>query len=100
VLNWRHKGRFPKLHEAWDWLGEMLERNVAGVPPVGESEFADLAEWFEANRERLYLRRLVLVCQGVDAEQYADCAIGGTESSSVSPCGSDCPTWASFFRLL
>jgi hypothetical protein len=52
VLNWRD--RFPKLHEAWDWLGEMLGRSAEGIPPVSEAEFAELAEWFECNRERLY----------------------------------------------
>jgi hypothetical protein len=54
VLNWRHRGRFPNLHEAWDWLGEMLGRSVDGIPPVSEAEFAELEEWSEANDEWLY----------------------------------------------
>ena len=32
-----------------------MRRRVAdGVPPVTEAEFGELADWFDANRERLY----------------------------------------------
>jgi hypothetical protein len=41
------------VHAAWGWLSELLERVEADVPAVTEAEFADLAEWFSANEDRV-----------------------------------------------
>jgi hypothetical protein len=36
----------------------MLDRLRQGIPPVAEAEFAELAEWFKRNDDRLYRARL------------------------------------------
>lgn len=53
-LNWRNQVRFPDVHAGWDWLSEMLRRVQEGIPPVSTAEFDELAQWFQANAERLY----------------------------------------------
>src|SRR5262245_31071942 len=39
-------------------------------------ETVEAAHYLASQRERLAPRQLVLACQGVDSEQYADCAAG------------------------
>jgi hypothetical protein len=58
LLNWRTKARFPDVDAGWWWLSEMLDRVVSGVPPVTETEFRELAAWFDAHDEQLYRQSL------------------------------------------
>ncbi len=53
LQSWRTGGRFPDLDAAFIWLGELLDRVLAGTPPVTETEFRELAEWFAANEGRM-----------------------------------------------
>src|SRR5262245_20623858 len=46
VTLWRSEERFPELLAGLNWLTEILSRLVEGVPPVSETEFAELAAWF------------------------------------------------------
>jgi hypothetical protein len=56
---WRHlyrrdyQGRFPKLFPAWLWVASMVTRVQEGTPPISEADFNMLADWFNANRERI-----------------------------------------------
>lgn len=43
----------PAAGALWVWLVAMLDRAWAGEPGVTEAEFADLADWFRANEERV-----------------------------------------------
>ncbi len=54
LLNWRTRWRFPDVNAGWLWLSEMHDRAKNGRPPVTETEFAELADWFAANDERVY----------------------------------------------
>jgi hypothetical protein len=54
LLNWRTRERFPDVHTGWWWLSEMRGRLTDGTPPVTETEFGELADWFAANDKRLY----------------------------------------------
>ncbi len=45
LARWRTRERFPEVHAALDWLGEMLDRLMDGIPPVSEREFAELVAW-------------------------------------------------------
>jgi hypothetical protein len=58
LLNWRTKARFPDLDAGWWWLAEMHDRVRSGVPPVTETEFRELAAWFDAHDDRLYRQSL------------------------------------------
>jgi hypothetical protein len=54
LIFWRDwQGRFRKVDKALDWLWNMLERIRKGIPPVGEAEFTMLADWFNANLDRI-----------------------------------------------
>jgi hypothetical protein len=53
LSNWRNQLRFPQVHEGWDWLAGMVLRYQQGIPPVTEAEFGQLADWFQANADRL-----------------------------------------------
>jgi len=53
-LNWRTRVRFPEVHDAWDWLAEMLRREQEGIPPVSAVKSEELKAWFQANKARLY----------------------------------------------
>jgi hypothetical protein len=64
VLNWRTPPRFPQLHAAEGWLFEMGERLRKGTPPVSETEFRELADWYRANEQRLC--RLYPACGWLD----------------------------------
>jgi hypothetical protein len=61
---WRRPRWYYGVLAAWWWLYEMLDRRRKGIPPVAEAEFAELAEWFKRNDERLY--RLALPSQLLD----------------------------------
>jgi hypothetical protein len=58
LSNWRTKARFPDVDAGWWWLAEMHDRVVSGVPPVTETEFWELAAWFDAHDEQLYRQSL------------------------------------------
>jgi hypothetical protein len=64
LLNWRTSQRFPDVDAGWWWLSEMFGRVSDGAPPATEAEFAELADWFAANDERLY--QLSLPSQLID----------------------------------
>ncbi|MCI0702333.1 MAG: hypothetical protein L0241_14720, partial [Planctomycetia bacterium] len=51
---WRTDDRFPEVCAGLEWLHEMLLRLANDIPPVSESEFAELAAWFAANDDGLY----------------------------------------------
>jgi len=54
LIFWRDwQNRFPKVEAAISWLENMLERIDNGIPPVGEVEFTMLADWFNANLDRI-----------------------------------------------
>jgi hypothetical protein len=53
---WRSPDRFPEVLAGLDWLSEMLGRVVEDVPPVSETEFAELAAWFTAHDDALLTR--------------------------------------------
>ena len=50
---WQTPRRFPEPWRFVWWLGEMAMRARDGVPPVTESEFAELAAWLAAHHDRL-----------------------------------------------
>ncbi|MCH7726711.1 MAG: hypothetical protein IH991_09560, partial [Planctomycetes bacterium] len=54
LVAWRQPRRYPDLTAAWFWLVEFFDRAREGVPPVTESEFAELAAWLHANDSRLH----------------------------------------------
>ena len=58
LVAWRQPRRYPDITTAWFWLVEFFDRVLEGVPPVTESEFAELAEWFHANDSRLHQESL------------------------------------------
>lgn len=45
--------RYPDVAAAAGWLREIAWRVECGIPRVTETEFAELAAWFEANEQRL-----------------------------------------------
>lgn len=49
-------------------------------------ETVDAAAYLSSRRGRLSPRRLVLACQGVDAEQYADCAAAVLDHATADDC--------------
>ena len=49
IVAWRQPRRYPVITTAWFWLVEFFDRVREGVPPVTESEFAELAAWLHAN---------------------------------------------------
>jgi hypothetical protein len=53
VLAWRRFRRYPKVEAARTWLSEFIYRVDNGIPPLTESEFKELSDWFNANEERL-----------------------------------------------
>ncbi len=53
VEGWRIAHPIPAVDAARAWMVELFLRSTAGVPPVSEAEFADLAAWFGANESRL-----------------------------------------------
>lgn len=54
LLNWRDPFRFPDVNEAFNWLGEMLDRVVEGKPAVTERAFHELEAWFDENDAGLH----------------------------------------------
>lgn len=50
----RHRGKFPAVRDALLWVLDLSGRVHDGVPPVTCAEFAELADWFQANHDRLY----------------------------------------------
>jgi hypothetical protein len=61
----RHVEPRPREVEAsWQWLAEMSQRSLHGIPPVTEAEFRDLAAWFTENGDRL--ERLALPARWFD----------------------------------
>ncbi len=75
LLNWRTRWRFPDVDAGWWWLSEMFGCVTEGKPSVTEAEFAELADWFAANDERLY--QLSLPSQLLDLG-------GGRKTSSAN----------------
>jgi hypothetical protein len=61
---WRRPRWYDGVRTARRWLSEMLGRLREGIPLVTGAEFAELAEWFKRNDERLY--RLALPSQLLD----------------------------------
>ncbi len=53
---WRDRPRFTAVRDCWRWLAAMERRFYDNELPPSEAEFASLANWFEANADRL--RRL------------------------------------------
>jgi hypothetical protein len=54
LRRWRHYGRAKQVARAWFWLADMYVRRLHGEPPVTETEFVQLAAWFEANATQLH----------------------------------------------
>ena len=50
---WRDWPRFTAVRDSWSWLAAMGMRFYRNEPPLSEAEFASLANWFEANVDRL-----------------------------------------------
>jgi len=50
---WRDRPRFAEVRDCWRWLAAMGMRFYDDEPPVSEAEFASLANWCEANADRL-----------------------------------------------
>ncbi|HEV3237461.1 MAG TPA: hypothetical protein VGZ25_10760, partial [Gemmataceae bacterium] len=53
IAQWRLQHFYPEINKAWLWLSEFFERVHQGVPPVTQTEFRELADWFGINQEHL-----------------------------------------------
>jgi hypothetical protein len=53
IAQWRLQHFYPALNSAWLWLSEFFERVQQDIPPVPQTEFRELADWFDINQEHL-----------------------------------------------
>jgi hypothetical protein len=73
VLEWRRFRRYPKVEAARTWLSEFIHRVHNGIPPLTETEFKELSDWFNANEEKLRQQfPELLPLSGERKESYAN----------------------------
>jgi hypothetical protein len=73
LLQWRRTRRYPKVEAARTWLSEFIDRVHNGIPPLTETEFKELSDWFNANEERLRQQfSELLPLSGGRKESYAN----------------------------
>jgi hypothetical protein len=71
---WRTQQRFPEVIAGFWWLVAFWRRVQHGLPPVTETEFQELTDWFDAHDGRLY--RLSLPSQLLELRDGKRISVG------------------------